>query len=405
MRFNNLIKIVMILIVITILFKEVNAIGVTPARNTVNFEANTKQSYTFTILNNENKEFNALIFIRGNLNNTIILPVSLVEFKSTDTQKTFTYELNFGNDLGEPGTHEGEIVIMELPPNIRQGGTFVGAVTSVILQIRVNVPYPGKYAKAELKVTESKANEYVSFLIPVYNLGVEDISNAKATIDIFGPTNEKIASIQSNELAIKSKDFRELTAKWTAKINPGKYYGVANVNYDGKIARAETVFGVGSLNIEILEVSVKDFRLGGVAKFDILLENRWNEEVKGIYAEMFVSNENGDDIANFKTATIDIDSLSKGTLNGFWDTAGVKEGTYNIRIVLHYQDKSSEKLLKAFVTLNAIRTQFGGITAEAVGGVGIGKESILTFVLVVLVGINIAWFVYFKRREKKKVQS
>ena len=117
------------------------------------------------------------------------------------------------------------------------------------------------------------------FIIPVLSLGEENINKASATIDILGPTNEKLATVKTDEKAVESKNRRDLTAKWKADVNPGVYHAVAVVNYDGKLVRVEKNFGVGNLLIDVVDVKVKNFKLGGIAKFEISLENKWNQKI------------------------------------------------------------------------------------------------------------------------------
>jgi methionine-rich copper-binding protein CopC len=277
------------------------------------------------------------------------------------------------------------------------------ATTAVVHQLRVRVPYPGKYADLDLVVNEAEPNESVNFFVKVFNLGTENIYKAFATVDILGATNEKIATVESETIAVDSKKTGEMTIPWKAEVNPGMYHAVVTVNYDGEVRKIEKNFAVGAMRIELLDVKVRNFVLGGIAKFEINMENKWNQKIEGVFADMLMSNQKGDQIASFKSSAIDVEPLQRATLYAYWDTEGVEKGAYDTKLVLHYGDKTSEKLLKTNVNLESIETEIVGITAKVItakgGTVGPGADILVPLVLV-LVFINVGWFFYFRRKKK-----
>lgn len=382
---------------------DVFAIGVTPGRKTIDFEGGLQDSVEVTILNNDNKEMNALIYVEGELNESVILHDTLINFKSSDSSKKFTYDIRLPEILREPGIHEARIVVREVPVNVASEGSVVGATSAVISQLHVLVPYPGKYAKAEIRVSPNTKDKSVTFVVLVNNLGTQNIANAKGIIDILSGTNQKIASVNTNQKTISSKTREELVGAFDVSgVNPGNYLARLSLLYDEEVASSQITFSVGDLLIDIIDISVSDFRLGGIAKFNILVENRWGEEIKGVYSEMIIADQKGDEITRFKSATKDILGLEKSQLISFWDTAGVREGAYSGRIIVYYQDRTSERQVKALVSLNEIRTQFVGVNAQAISVSGQStQQGLFMFIIVVLIGVNIFWFVYFKRKNAR----
>lgn len=385
------------------------AIGVTPGRNTLDFSPGLEKSITFTIINNENKQFDALVYAEGDLKDYVFAEKSVVRFTEGKASEQFTYRVKLPQEMAEPGEHWAKIVVMELPPSGESGneGSLVLATTAVVHQLKVNVPYPGKFARAELVVPDAGPGQPVGFLVKVLNLGEQDIQSAWATIDILGPTNERIATLETNRASVKSKSRGELSAAWDADVNPGTYHAVATVHYDEKVTRAESNFGVGNMLIDILGVSVKGFRLGGVAKFEIDVESKWGEKISGVYAEMEVLRQDGDVMASFKSASADIGPMGRQTLYAYWDTDGVEKGDYEASLRLHYAGKVTEKRVSAYVGFDSIETAFeGGVTGRAVsspgGGAGMGDLSMYIILLVVvLIGINGFWFIKMRGRGSK----
>lgn len=380
------------------------AIGLTPGRTTVDFEPGLENTVAFTIINNEHKDFNAFVYAEDELKNVITAEKNIVEFRAADDSKPFVFSYKLPEKMDKPGEHWAKIVVMEMPPGSQSpeaGGQVVLATTAVVHQLKVMVPYPGKYADVELISSDAEPNGTVNFFAKIYNLGTEKIYGASATIDILGPTNEKIDTIEGETIAVESKKTGEIAIPWQANVNPGMYHAVLTVDYDGKIASAEKNFGVGALRIEVLDVKVRNFALGGIAKFEINVENKWNQKVTNVYADMIMSNQKGDQVASFKSASADIEPLQRSTLYAYWDTAGVDKGAYDAKLILHFADKSSEKLMKTYVNLESIDTEIVGITAHAVtakGGPGPGADYLVPIVII-LIMINAGWFFYFRRKK------
>ncbi|MDD5253637.1 MAG: hypothetical protein PHG05_00855 [Candidatus Nanoarchaeia archaeon] len=394
-------KIAMILIIIFIFSIQVKAIGITPGKSTIDFESNKKETVNFKVLNNEKKDMQVVLYVeKSDLSDIVTMYDSLVSLSSSEDSKDFKFDVNLPAQIEEPGTHQIKIIALEIP-STSQGEAFVGATAAVASILEIRVPYPGKYAKINLEVSDAQVGDYVNFIIPISNFGTEKINRAKASIDILGPTNEKIATITTNEIAIDSKDKREVTAQWKADVNPGAYHAVATLTYDDKYARAEKTFYVGNLFIDIINIESTNFQLGQIAKFTITAENKWNDKVNDVYAQVVITDENGNEAGNFKSANVNFESLSKQELTAYWDTEFVKEGTYDAKVILNYQGKTTEKNLKAYITLGSIRFSNLG-TGQAVASTGLGKNTILTVLVLILIIINIAWFVYFKRRNKEE---
>lgn len=393
---------IVLLIVLSI---DVLGIGITPGTNTLDFTPNQEQEFSFRVLNNDGKDMKVLLYVQGELNNSVALYNSLVDFKSSEAEKEFKYKVKMPAEIKEPGRHEVDIIAMEIPENIN-GNTFIGATTAVMLRIYVDVPYPGKYAKATLDVSEAQVNENVVFVVNVFNYGVENIDKAKATIEILGPTNEVIKTIETDYKSILSKDKKELIANWKADVNPGKYYAKVLVDYDGKLTNAEKIFNVGNLYIDVKDIKVNNFNLGGIAKFETTVESKWNERIDDVYGEMIITNDKGDEIAKVKSASLGVEAMKEANLESYWDTKGVKEGIYNAKLLLHYSGRTTEKQLKTELGLNSLKIYGLAGTAEAVASPsGLGKGSLITVLIIVLIAINIGWFVYFKRRGGKQIIS
>ena len=398
MKTKLLFMLVFILIVLTM--QNVSSIGITPGRTTINFESGLSKEVSFSIVNSEHKDMSVVFTVRGDLADSVTLTQAYAEFLSTEETKTFSYFVNLPDKIEKPGLYETEIVALEMPKDIKEKGTFVGATIAVVTQLRVYVPYPDKYLEGEVNVMDSDGK--TMFFIPVVSRGKLDIVNVKAVIDIYTGLNEKIASIESDTKSLNSLERKELVAEWDANVNPGKYLAVVTIIYDNEVLKLEKEFNVGEMALEILEINVRDFRLGEIAKFDALVENKWANDLKDVYLNIIVYNDEGEIMADFKSPTYDIPALSKSEMVSYWDTGGVHEGTYDGKLMLKYGEKSTERNIQLKITDDSIEVI--GLTGHVVvrerGTFNL--NNLLIIAVIFLIIVNIIWFVVIKRIMRKK---
>jgi len=401
---NN--KLFLILLLVSLIsLPNVLALGVTPGKTSIDFVPGESRTVDVSVVNSENKDMNLAVLIQGEL--SAYISVSDVSFKmsSSESEKKLSYTLKMPQDLS-PGPHSGEVIIVQLPEQLPTGDAFVGASVAVATQVQVFVPYPGKYAEVDMSVAGFDSPGKVTFVIPIHNRGDLDIVRARAIIDIYGPLNEKITSVNTNELSITSKERKEVVAEWAAEVAPGRYRAVATVIYDEKTTQVEKQFSVGNKVLSLEQVEINDFTLGQIAKFEMLVNNEWSESIVGAYAQMFVYNDKGEVMADFKSATYDIAPLTKVLMVAFWDTDGVKTGTYDASVFLKYGEQSSQQDLKLEVSESNINVIGLGYVISERGGNSEGLFSnSLMVVLVVVIGllvlINIVWFLVLRKKLKK----
>ena len=404
MTTKKLIGICMFLLIVIVLISfNVNALGITPARKVVNFESGLKQTVQFSIVNNERKEMEVAIFVEGEFADYVELSDNYFIFSSGDESKSVQYTFKLPQHL-DPGTHETKITVRELANPEGTGGASVSASVAVVHQLHVKVPYPGKYATVSLKLAQTGRLDSITFIMPVNNLGTDDIKGAKGTIEIYDSSKNKITTLTTNEKSIESKKTGELTAVWSGDLTPGKYYAKAFATYDNEVTEEiEKLFFVGAVGLEILEIRVnEDFRLGDIAKFNILLENTWTEQIEEVYIEMILNKLDGTELVRFKTPTDSIGPLKRQEFIAYWDTTGMEPGEYESTLLLYYDGEVKEEKLKTVLSLNSIEFFLNGPTGRvAYSGSRVRKEVTLTFLVLMLLGANIVWFVYFKRKKKR----
>ena len=379
----------------------VSALGITPGRTTLRFEPGVEQTVEFTVINSEREDVQLVLLVQGELNQSITLPAATWDMSASESEKKLSYTFKAPPSL-KPGTRTAELVVIKLPKQSATGATFVGAAVGVITQLHVLVPYPGKYAEPDLNIAGPDDSGKVTFLVPTVSRGELDLARVRATIDIYTALNEKIATISSNEASLASGARAELVAEWDASaVAPGSYRAVAAVLYDEGVTQVEKTFEVGKRALELQGVEVNDFSLGEIAKFELLIENKWSQPISGAYADMIVYNAQREIMANFKSATYEVPALGKALLVTFWDTEGVKEGTYDSSVFLRYGEHSDQQDFKLKVSSNDISViGLGYVISKDSGDSGTSNTLVivLSTIIGVLVLINLLWFLVLRKK-------
>jgi hypothetical protein len=405
LRLNFFINLLPGFILMLLLINNIHALGITPGRTTLNYEPGFEKEIEFSILNNEHKNMQVMLMVNGGLNSSVTLYNGLIDFSASETSKQFKYKFKAPDEIAKiPGLHTADIIALEIPKS-NEAGTFVGATLAVVSQIYVYVPCPGKCIDADLNVFDAEQNATATFAVPVINRGKTGIGEVRAVIDIYTPLNQKVETIETDYYSLEPGARTELTGKWFVNVNSGNYLAKANVFYDGESKSFEKQFAVGIQALSIESILVSNFRLGEIAKLQILVENKWNQELKSVFANLLVYNNDNQAMADIKSASEIIPALSKKELIAYWDTVGVKEGEYNGKLMVKYGEKTADKNLILKVSEDSLDVAGVGYAIRPSGGKGINITSILLALVIILLIVNLAWFVFFRRiigKSKKK---
>jgi len=374
----------------------VSALGVTPGRKIIDFSPSGQKEASFRIINSEDKALNVKVSVKGDLSNSFSINEQSFVIQPKE-ERDVSYTLTLPYEL-DPGTHMQEITIVEVPDSAKDGS--IGAVVGVITQVYVRVPYPGKYAQVEFNIESAEEQQEVSFFMPITNLGQEELTQVNAEIEIYNSQGDKIAVVSTEKSSIKIGERKEVVGNWRADVTPGVYRANALINYDGESINAEKNFSIGNKVLELVDVNVKSFTLGGIAKFEMGVENKWGEEIKNVYSQTNVFDKDKNLIADFKSPTYDIASLSNQTFFSYWDTEGVDKGTYDASVYLRYGEKFSKKNVQFRVddySIQAIGLGYVIYEGEAGGKIGSNTKMLVGIIIFLLV-LNLLWFILFRKR-------
>lgn len=378
------------------------ALGVTPARTTLDFEPGLTREVEFEIVNSGEQDISLKLSVRGDLSEYIELSTFDVFLSAAEGSKKVKYTIRLPSTL-VPGLNTGDIVITEISSGDVSAVSHVKATVAVVTQVHVYVPYPGKYVETKMYIYGSDVEEGIRFVIPVISAGEQDIDLVRADVDIYDKNGVKIDSFTTNSVSIDTGAKRELVYDWIFEAPIGEYVAKAAVVYDGGVSNLEEVFLIGLKELELLEIQIDSFSLGDIVRLDMLVENKWSEDITGAYIEANIKNSVGEVVSTFESAVHDVEGLNNRTFTSFWDTEGVSVGDYDVEVLLHYAGKTSSKDLTFEVSENELVIIGLGYVISSEAPVGTNTLIIvLIIIIVLLILINLLWFFIFRKKLKSK---
>ncbi len=374
------------------------ALGVVPSSNEITFSPDAKVVDKLKIINDGGASKQVVVYAEGELSKYISLPQSIISFNDGETEKLITYSVNIPSSFAVQGRHEGRIVLRELASSNSQ----ISASLSVVSKVIIIVPYSGKYAEMRVFVGDFNVNKMSNFVIELNNLGTEDITSAQAHVKVISLySGKEVASLFSDEARVPKKSKKLFTIHWTPNVPMGVYKVLASVVYDNHVVEDQKLLTIGSENIAIDSISVSDFKLGGIAKFDILLRNEWSSEINGVYAQVSVS-KGSETFASSTTQTVSLPPLGSMVVNAYWDTNKVVPGSYDLKIKLFFGDSIVEKTFPIVVTQDKIDTGFtANVVSPQNSSSGSSNNSViylLVFLVIIILIINILLYLKFVRK-------
>ena len=351
------------------------------------------------IINSESQDVDLSVLVTGDLKDYIHVEKDFIHIPSGIKEFKLRFDISMPNKLS-PGTHTSEIAIVKSSEKLEENSAVIGTSLSVVSAVLVYVPYPGKYLDLEMNVDGNGKKK--NFVISGVNRGQEKINSIEAEIRIFNEEGKEVKKINSESISIDSNEKKELVTSWDVDASEGKYVARALVKYDSKEIIVEKEFSIGEMILDLKRIFVENFRLGDVAKFNLIVENKWNEPFEKAYAEMRVYDNNFKELADVKSASYDIPSKMQTTMNYYWDTVGLRENLYDANVILYYAGKKTQQDLKLDVSQDEIKVLGLGYVVSEDAGNSSSIVPVLGIIIGFLILLNLMWFFIFRKRIKNK---
>ena len=366
-----------LLIIITILLIllsfEINAasFGVSPAIYEIDFVPGLEKSFKFNFVgDNPNLEY--VVNVTGDLAEYVSL--DKYEFKGQIGEVTAFLKLP--QNIEVPGPHRIFVGALSKTDNQGRGGTSIGITTRVNGVIKVLVPYPGRYADVEFKINDANAGEKVTYNLIIYSRGKETIIT-QSSIEIYDSADKRVGVFDIGSDIIPSTEKVEINLDLdVSNLGSGKYKAVAIVSYAGDEKRAEDNFRLGELFVDIVNYTT-EFDRYRINPIYIDIVSGWNDPIQRVFASGKVK---GYDIS-FETPSVDLSPWKEGRLIGHFDTSSIEEDEFQMDLVVHYEEKTTEKT----VDLRLRKKKFNYLLW---GGIALGILILIGFLILIVTKLN-----------------
>lgn len=385
-----------ILCSISLLSFYVEALAITPPKVDLNYFPGTYQEFVFKVTDTENLE----VDLEGDLLNNAKKPF-------ITEQGAGLYFVKVGLDIPvnlSPGSHSLDLLLGDKGKNEGEKSSSVSAKMKIRVPISFIVPYPNKYLKINgwnWDKNVVKGNP-LHVAINVHSYGKEKIDKVSGKIivkDMFEKnfiqekTLSETSDINFGEDA-EIEGLLMLPNDWPF----GNYNVKAVLNYDGQeFDTQEYYFIYGDLLLEIVGVNPLEIGKGAIVPITIEVQNYWSEKVD-FAAKVKVYDLNDNLIVEGVSSQGDVPPLRKGTIKLFLEGTDLKNGDYNLEVLLSYQGKETKKNFVLKVTDKKNEMEAG---EEVLLNKEDENNNLLIISLVIIVVILILGIIYVLKKDQE----
>ncbi|MDO8660811.1 MAG: hypothetical protein Q7K43_02895, partial [Candidatus Woesearchaeota archaeon] len=326
MKKNVVSSLLLAVLFLIIQFSLVHAIGITPAKGSFTLYPGETQEYAFTAFSNEPfAQVATIVFLpwrapdedpdvpkkEEKLAKYITLDKTKLPLEPTEQQQVTLKAVYPQEDL-EPGNYEFSLYVTQGVPEGSGGIVALGAVRA---PFNIFLKKKGKHIHSHIPQIIAKENQPIPFALNLYNWGEEDVTQAKASMEVYSTNNlaTKISTIDLGATPVERDGSKTLTGTWTPAIGTkGAYFVKAVIDYDGNTATTNRTIKLGSLNIKITDITNEAYT-GGVVPFYLSVENDWPSALENLFADITITKE-GNKVASTTASEQKIAGLGKTQL-------------------------------------------------------------------------------------------
>jgi disulfide bond formation protein DsbB len=133
------------IIVFLIIISQALALGIRPAKTTLEFEPNTAKEFKFKIVNNDNQDLDISISIQGSLEGIIETSETKIHLNPDEEYQEISFTIHFPNTLTSD-SFETNVVVQQSSLNEN-----IGAAISLIHKLIIKVPSASVLPKPTLE--------------------------------------------------------------------------------------------------------------------------------------------------------------------------------------------------------------------------------------------------------------
>ncbi len=348
----------------------IQAIGVTPSSESINFKPNLNTEFYFTFFpTNDNND--STITLSGDLANYASIDKEEISGKSTVNVK-----ISLPQSLPS-GVHF--VNVRKKKKSISETG--ISASSGITAPIRIFVPYEGRYIEASLEMPSLNTNEEGTIKINVKNIGSEAIQSLYAKILILN-NEEIVKTLETEKTILPVEASKTLTSKFsTYSLKEGEYKAKATIFFDSQEETIEKEFTIGDLIVSITNYTsiLTEHKIN---KFYITLESKWNNRIEEVFTGIAIS-QDSNQLLNTITSTTYLEPRGIKQLETFLDLTDISAGEYDIEFILNYAGRQSTAKGKLDVTKK---------------GIEFSPTLIAAITVIIILILLILWYIIIKKK-------
>ncbi|GEM_PF-3051562 len=366
---------------------QVSAIGISPSRLELPFEANTHKEFTITLLNSGTKPLNASLELRGDIADYFTVEKGFFVIPP-EQSKTYFVTVDFPERIKRPGNHILSFDAVQAPIQIpgapRKG---IAATVTVHSELVVFVPYPGKYAEVSLDMLDVNEGEESLATVTLVNYGLDVIRSAEAVLEVSDPSGDILTTLRSAPASILSQQEYSFEIPIATTEYPAGIFPVsAFATYDSLVTDpVEGMLRIGSLSVNITNHTSVVFT-NTVSAYELYVQNLWNNKIEQLYGEIQLFRGSIPVGSLLKTPSIQISPWETVLLSTFLDATALEPGMYEAKVKLYFHEQTYEATLP--------------LTVQKPFALGI--THILAGIIILMVVIDILVFLYHRRTSHEK---
>jgi hypothetical protein len=359
------------------------AVSITPAFYRFDYQPYAKVDVPFTIAGADRIE---VILEPGDFEGY----ATIDDADPNGTPRMVIIHIRLPEKLEKPGRN-----VLYLQAKEMNTGSGAIAVAAVRVPVSTFVPYPGYYAEMTLEAPNINEGEVEEFALIVNNLGTNRLERVYGVIDVFD-ADGKIKTLTTDTVAMDPGTQTRLAKKMDTKgLKPGIYRAEATLYFDGGNTReAEREFTIGTLYVKVNSYT-PEMEQGKLNKFEVDIENMWNALIPNVYGVLSFE---GEDI---KTASVDLLALGKDKVFGYIDTTNQAFGDHDIKITLHYADKTTVADGKVRIVPEATEQAPEEEKPSGFIELRLTPTTLMIAVIILLVVIDAIWLVSKNRAQSR----
>ncbi len=244
----------------------------------------------------------------------------------------FDLSINFPADhYIPPGSYNIGLTIKEISPP--EAG--ISSQVAVSKSFEVVVYSYEKDIQASLYAANINQGKNATFQLGVQSNGYPDIEEVYARINLFNSSRNKVGSIETERRALPGLESITFTSSYDTQLfSSGNYYAEALVFYDGKYETANTTFLIGIMDIILNNYTASVYP--GFNHFEIFVTNGWGNELRNVYAELFME---GQKIV--QTPSINLGPWQQSSLKSIINI-DLPAGNYGAILKIYFESENKE---------------------------------------------------------------